>query len=124
VNAKCVTTERKFSVDEENLDELLLAFDDKITKLYDILTAKVDGKFVVGKKDYVTDYIQELLTKVDAMIKALEEGAPTATYSIKSDVIGDSPKTLLQVLTILSKEVDALKRNNNLTTSNLYLPNV
>lgn len=121
VNARCVSSEKKFSVDKPNIDELILHLDQQIVALQKTLSTKLDPK-TFEEKEFVYDYIQELINRVETLSTAVE--SPTSMFTINSTLLGNTPKTLLQVLTTLVKEVEALKGKEQILGSSMYLPNV
>lgn len=123
-STNCIKTEEELSFDYGTFNDLIKQLDNKDVEQDKILKNKIDGKGI-PEKEYVTEYIQDIINKLDVIDKKVNSNSPSQTFTIQSELTGGNQKTLLQLLTILFKTVDSInKKLDNNSSSNLYLPNV
>lgn len=119
VSSNCVRVEQDFSFEhEEELNDVLHKIDDGIQGLDKILKKKIDKKWIENEREYVTDYIQDLVNKVGQLSQSL------STTKEKKFIINSSftngEYTDLQLFTILIKKVEDLQKQINNDTSSIY----
>lgn len=120
VSSNCVRVEQDFSFEhEEELNDVLHKIDDGIQGLDKILKKKIDKKWIESEREYVTDYIQDLVNKVGQLSQSL------STTKEKKFIINSSftngEYTDLQLFTILIKKVEDLQKQINNDTSSIYI---
>lgn len=122
VPSKCVISEQDLSFSHENLDDIIDHLDKAIILVNKTLTAPVDKKWVKDNVEFITDYIQIIINKIDVLQS--QTAVAEQKFRITSELTGGEEKTALQLFTIILKELDALKKKSNTITSSLYTPNV
>lgn len=122
VSTNCIRSEQELSFDYEDLNDLLKKLDEKSEEIKKALTQNVDKRWIKEDYEYVTGYIQELINKMDVLLNAPKAEDPK--FLIPSGITGTGEKSLLQILTILIKEVEALKAKSSQNSSQLYIANV
>jgi hypothetical protein len=121
-STNCIKTEETFSFEYSDFNDLLLKLDQKSEELKKVLSADIDKKWIKEDHEYVTQYIQDIINKLDVLSKETKAAEPK--FLIPSSITGTGEKTLLQLLTILVKHVESLENKLATNTSSLYLPNV
>ena len=113
----CVRSEEEFSFqDDGTLTDILKQLDIKSGDLNKILTKNIDKKWIKQDKQYIVDYIQDIINQIDLILKI---SSPEQKYTINSTLsVGE--KTPLQLFTILFKEVEGLKQQLNKNVSSMY----
>lgn len=123
VSTNAIRSEEDMSFEYDSFNDLLHKLDEGVVNLKTVLTKNITRKnWLKSDYEYITDYIQDIINIIDTLVNA----APVAEqkFKIQSDITGGQEKTLLQTLTIIVKELDALKKKVNNNTSSIYTPNV
>lgn len=118
----CIKSDEQLSFDYNNLTEVLKKLDDNSKELKSLLTTKLDKKWIPENHEYITEYIQDIVNKIDVIINT--PAPQEVKYTIPGTLTGGTEKSLLQILTILVRKVEALEAKSVQTTSQLYIANV
>lgn len=120
VSSNCVRVEEDFSFEHgEELNDVLHKIDEGVEGLNKILTKKIDKKWIATEKEYVVDYIQDLITKVGQLAQTISV-QKEKKYSINSSFTNGELSDL-QLFTILIKKVEELGKQINNDTSSIYI---
>lgn len=92
-----------------------------ITEIKTILTKSLDRKWIQEEQEYVTNYIQDIITKIDELNSIIKTRDAILNQLVQLDQsFSVQPVSLKEAIFILSKEVSLLKAQYKGDFSNLY----
>lgn len=114
VPSKCVKSEQELSFEYNSLDDILIHLDEGAKETLDILKKRIDKKWIKEEKEYVIDYIQDLINELDVIKKSLSDK--------KSDniVLSGKQYTQLSFNTEILNRIKLLEESLNSNVSSLY----
>lgn len=120
ISSNCVRIDESFSFEHEGeLNAVLHSLDNNIKQLSDKLTSKIDKKWITEEKEYVTDYIQDLINKMGQIIESTTN-KPLEKFNVNSSLVSGD-KTALQLFTLIFKKLEVIQSQLNGESSKLYI---